>query len=315
MAASSIKAAPPAATAARTDVPPRDVALALLVVAIWGSSFVPVRWALDEVPPLALAALRFLLAGFPAALLVRRPEAPWWLVAAYGCAIGVGQYGITFIAIGLGMPGGLASLVIQAQVLLTILLAALLLRDPLHARQVAGVLVAAGGLAMLAWMKLRMGAAATAVGVGLTLLAALAWAVGNVLAKHAAKRRAPESAPLDMFSLVVWSSLAAPLPLLALSFAFEGGWAPLHAIGAMSLRGWLSTLFMSGVATIFGFATWNRLLHKHSTGSVAPFALLISIFGFGSTWLFLGEEMGPADVLASLVVLAGLAIVVWPRRA
>jgi O-acetylserine/cysteine efflux transporter len=291
-------------------LPTRDLLLVLAVVALWGFNFVPIRWALDEVPPLALASLRFLLAAVPLVFLVKRPAAPAWSVVAYGLAIGVGQFGLLFLGIAVGMPAGLASLVAQAQVFLTIGLAAWLLRDRVAPRQALGALVAASGLALLVGAKLASGARATALGLALCLLAALSWAIGNVVAKHAARARAADAPPLDMFALVVWSSLVAPVPLAVLSFLFEGGLAPLHAIASMSPRAWASTLFMAWGATLFGFAAWNRLLHRHPTGRIAPFALLIPIAGLTSAWLVLGEALSWLDAGAGALVLAGLALTV-----
>ena len=68
--------------------------------------------------------------------------------------------------------------------------------------------IAGAGIVVLAWHKLAFGATATFAGFLLVIAAALSWAVGNISAKHAAGRR-----DVDMLGMVVWSSLAAPLPL------------------------------------------------------------------------------------------------------
>ena len=287
-------------------LPPRDIALALAVVFLWGFNFVPIRWTLDEVPPLALVALRFLLAAVPMVFFVRRPAAPAWLVIAYGLAIGVGQFGLLYLGIARGMPAGLASLVIQAQVFLTIGLAAAFLGDRVRPQQFAGTVLAALGIVLLAGARVATGAASTLEGFALCIAAALSWAVGNVLVKRMARNAKGE--PPDMFALVVWSSLAAPLPLAALSYLTEGGLAPLHAIAVMSLRAWACVLFMSFGATLFGFAVWNRLLHKHPTASIAPFALLVPLAGVLSAWLLLGETLSWLQAVAGALVLAGLAL-------
>lgn len=294
------------ASASPARLPPRDLLLVLSVVALWGFNFVPIRWALDEVPPLALASLRFVIASIPMAFFVRKPEAPAWTVILYGLAIGVGQFGLLFLGIALGMPAGLASLVMQAQVFFTIGLAAFLLNDRVQPRQIIGTTVAASGLVILAWSLSASGATATLIGFALCIAAALSWAVGNIAAKHAAGDA--DAPPLDMFSLVVWSSLAAPIPLAALSFAFERNAAPVQAILTMSFRAWASVIFMAGGATLFGFAAWNRLLHRHPTASIAPFALLIPIAGIASAWLFLGEALTWIEGIAGALVLGGLGV-------
>ncbi|MEO7500351.1 MAG: EamA family transporter, partial [Casimicrobiaceae bacterium] len=111
----------------------RDFALLLLVVALLGFSFVPIKLGLREIPPFALAGLRFLFAAVPLVFFVRPPRMPIGLIVAYGFAIGVVQFGLLFFGMKLGMPAGLSSLVIQLQVFFTIGLAIALLGDRLHA--------------------------------------------------------------------------------------------------------------------------------------------------------------------------------------
>ena len=187
----------------------RDLALILVVVALWGFSFVPIKWGLREVPPFALAALRFFFAAVPLVFFVRRPRIPAKLVIAYGLAIGVFQFGLLFLGMQLGMPAGLSSMVIQVQVFFTIGLGIAFLGDRLQRENVVGAAVAALGVVLLAVYKIQSGAAATFAGMLLVLVAAFAWAVGNIVAKRAAGDHAA-----DMFALVVWSSLVPPVPLL-----------------------------------------------------------------------------------------------------
>src|SRR6476660_6381529 len=120
----------------------RDLALILVVVALWGFSFVPIKWGLREVPPFALAALRFFFAAIPLVFFVRRPRIPTKLVIAYGLAIGVFQFGLLFLGMKLGMPAGLSSLVIQVQVFFTIGLGIVFLGDRLRRENVAGTVIA-----------------------------------------------------------------------------------------------------------------------------------------------------------------------------
>ena len=128
---------------------PAHLVLTLAVVAVWGFAFVPIRIALDEIPPFALAALRFLFAAIPAFLFVRRPDMPWRGVVAYGLAIGVFQFGLLFLGMKLGMAAGLSSLVIQTQVFFTLGLAVAVAGDRLHRWNALGAVVAAGGIVVL----------------------------------------------------------------------------------------------------------------------------------------------------------------------
>ncbi len=293
-----------------TRLSPRDFLLVLAVVVIWGFAFVPMRWALDDVPPFALACLRFLFAAVPAFIFIKRPNAGFGALVAYGCAIGVFQFGMLFLGMKLGMPAGLSSLVIQTQVFFTIGFAAWLLHDRLQRASMIGAAIAAVGVALLGAHKLSAGASATLVGFLLVIGAAIAWAVGNVIAKRAAGR-----ADVDMVSFVVWASLAAPLPLAAASWVFEGGPAVLTAVANMRWQTWACVLFLSYFATLFGLATWNALLHRYPTAVITPFALLIPVSGLVSGAVFLGEGLAPLQLAGVAFVLAGLAWNVYSAQA
>ncbi len=207
------------------------------------------------------------------------------------------------------MPAGLSSLVIQVQVFFTIGLGLVYLGDRISAQNVAGAAIAAAGVALLAAYKLIGGATATLIGFALVLVAALAWGIGNVVAKRAAGDHEP-----DMFALVVWSSLVPPLPLAVLSFFFEGGAASWDAVMHASWLAWGSVLFLAWGATLFGFATWAGLMHRYPTGLISPFALLIPVSGLASGALFLGESLAVLQVAGVLLVLAGLVVNVYGAR-
>ncbi len=293
----------------KTRLSGRDLALTLAVVAIWGYAFVPIKVALVEVPPFALAALRFLAAAIPVCFFVRAPDIPARAVIAYGLAIGVFQFGLLFLGMKLGMPAGLSSLVIQMQVFFTIALAVPLAGDRLQRHNIVGASMAVAGIALLAVSKIAVGATATFAGFMAVIGAALAWAVGNVVAKRAARDHAP-----DMFSLVVWSSLVPPLPLALASYALEGGPAAWDAVRHMSLLSLACILFIAYAATLFGFGSWNRLLHRYPTPLISPFGLLIPVSGIASGALFLGESLAPAQAVGAALVFAGLLVNVYGPR-
>ena len=105
----------------------KDLLLALCVVLAWGVNFVVIKLGLHGMPPFLLAGLRFTLVVFPAIFFVKRPNIPLRWLVVYGMTISFGQFAFLFLAIKLGMPAGLASLVVQAQAFFTLLLGALLL--------------------------------------------------------------------------------------------------------------------------------------------------------------------------------------------
>jgi O-acetylserine/cysteine efflux transporter len=284
----------------------RDLVLVLAVVIVWGFNFVPIKWALEEIPPFALVSLRFLLATVPAIFFVQRPAVRWRVIIAYGFAIGVFQFGLLFLGIRLGMPAGLASLVVQLQVFFTIGLAVVFMDDRVHRWNIAGAAVALVGIVVLGAYKFASGLSGTLAGFFIIIAAAFAWAVGNVVAKRAHG--------VDTFALVVWSSLVPPLPLALLSYVFEGGTAPWHAIASASWKTWACVFFLAYAATLFGYAKWNDLLHRYPTALISPFALLIPVAGLASGAIFLAEYLAPVQFAGVALVFAGLVINVYGAR-
>lgn len=267
-----------------------------------GFSFVPMKVGLREIPPFTMAALRFLFAALPMVFFVRRPRMPWRFVVGYGLAIGVGQFGSLFLALSLGMPVGLASLVIQVQIFFTIGLGIAFLGDHVQRHNLAGAIIAAAGLILLAVFKLTSRSTGTFLGFLLVLLAAFCWGVGNIVAKRAARVHGA-----DMLALVVWSSLIPPLPLLALAYALEGGPEAFQAVASAGVLTWGCVLFVAWGATLFGFASWAGLMNRYPTALIAPFALLIPVSGLASGVLLMGETLAPLQMLGVLLVFAGLA--------
>jgi O-acetylserine/cysteine efflux transporter len=288
----------------------RDLLLVLAVVTVWGFSFVTIRWALDGGPPFATAALRFFFAAVPAVFFVKRPPVPWPTLVAYGFAIGVFQFGLLFLGMQLGMPAGLSSLVIQSQVFFTIGLAAWLLHDPVTRRSLIGGCIAATGMVVLGAHKVLEGATATFLGFLVVLGAALAWAVGNVITKRVTK-----GGDVDVLGLVVWASLAVPLPLALASFAFEGGMEAVLRVAHMPWKSWASVIFMGYCATLCGLAAWSALLHRYPTAVIAPFALLVPVSGLVSAAFFLGESLAPMQLAGAALVLAGLTWNIFAAQA
>ncbi|MBM6593902.1 EamA family transporter [Microvirga pudoricolor] len=285
-------------------MPISHILLALSVTVIWGLSFVVIKLGIGTTPPLFLGALRFAFAAFPAILFIRRPQTRPSLIVAYGFFLGVAQFGLLFVAIGLGMPASLASVVMQAQVFFTILFAALLMGERPGPHQILGGIVACLGLCLIAWPRMTGGGAVPFL---MTVAAACAWGVANIVGKRAGR--------IDMLGFIVWASLVAPLPLLGLSLAFEG---PDRILA--SLRGADAALvgavaYLAYPTTVFAFGIWSYLLSRHPAALVTPFALLVPVAGILGSTVFLGERMVPVEIAGGGVILAGLAINIFGLRA
>jgi O-acetylserine/cysteine efflux transporter len=290
-------------TAGRAGLPPAHAALALAVVAVWGTNFVVIRHGLESFPPLLFATLRFVFALLPAVLLLPRPRVPWRELAAYGAAIGAGQFGLLYVAMRADITPGLASLVIQTQVFFTIGLAALLGGERVRAHQAAALLLAGAGVGLIAW---RTDATTTTLGLALTLAAALSWAAGNLVARRAAGS--------NMLAYVVWSCGFSVPPLLGLSLALEGPARIAAALAQADAGAWATVLWQSAGNTLFGYAAWAWLLARHAPATVVPMALLVPVFGIGASAWWLGEPVPAWKLGAAALVIGGLALnLAWPR--
>ncbi len=280
---------------------PREILLALFVVVAWGVNFVVIEVGLGTMPPLLLAALRFAVAALPA-IFIPRPAVPWPRFIFIGLVLFTGQFGLLFMSMKVGMPAGLASVVIQSQAFLTGPIAALVLGERISPRQMGGTAIAFLGLAAIA--TTAGGGGVTLVGLLLSLGAALCWAVGNVALRGAGK--------VDMFAMVTWLSIVPPLPLLALSYLFEGPQAIEAAVLHMGWVGVGAVAYIAIVSTNIGYGIWAYLLKLYPAAQVAPFSLLVPIVGIISAALLLGEQFGPVRLAGMVLVFAGLIVAVFP---
>lgn len=277
----------------------RHSLLATLVAVIWGFNFVVIEWGMDGVPPLLFVALRFAAVVVPAVFLVPRPSASWRTVAAVGVFMSLGQFGLLYTSMHLGMPPGLAALVLQAQVVFTAVIAAVWLRERPTSWQVSGILVAGAGLVLVG---LGRGGHIPLTALVLCLAAALSWGIGNVVARRSA---APTSSGLSM---VVWSSLVVPVPLLTLSLLLDGPREVGSALAGLGPEAIASTLYTTVLASLVGYSIFNSLLTRYPAASVVPFVLIAPPVAMLSAWLLLGDTVNVAEAVGGAIVLVGVLV-------
>lgn len=289
-------------------MPRRDVALAAFVVLVWGVNFVAANLGMETYPPLLLAALRFTLVALPAVFFVKPPGNGWKTVVAVGLAMSALQFALLYTAMMLGMPAGLASLVMQVQTVFTVVIASVVLGEHPSRMQVAGIAIGVFGMAVVGWQYIS---AAPAFPFLLTVGSAAAWASGNVLTR----RRPPRSG----FSLVVWSALVAPLPLLGLSWVFDGPERIAHALLHPTPRAVLGLAFVTYGASMIGYGIWNLLLSRHAAATVAPWSMFVPVIGAGAAWFYNGELPSVLGVIGGAITVVGVLLALgvgatWLRR-
>lgn len=377
-------------------MPLTHLLLALAVVAVWGSNFVVIKFGLTELPPLLLATLRFALSALPWLFFIRRPAVAWRYLVGYGVLMGF-MFGLLFLSMRSDVTPGLASLLMQSQVFMTLLLVAWLQHERMPRIQLAGLALATTGFALIGWQSFaQTHADVTPLGLGLALSGAFCWACANVVSRSIGKvdmqgpaqpdfsrcvaeqkgpavgawaqpgsppgkatqhpagpfwpqpegngdascatrccaprsdaqselRRTPRLALLaprshlrnqvgQALGFMVWNSVFAVPPLLLLSLVFEGSSAFTVALPQASLAAWVAVLWQALGNTLFGFGAWGWLLARHPAATITPMALLIPVFGMGSSALLLDEPLPIWKLGAAALVMAGLAINVLGAR-
>lgn len=281
----------------------RDQALAALVAVIWGFNFVVIDWGMGEVPPLLFMAARFLAVVVPAVFLLDPPPVPWRTVAAVGVFMSLGQFGFLYVAMDAGMPPGLAGLVLQAQVVLTIVIAAVALRERPTRPQLAGVVLGAVGLTVVG---LGRGGHVPAIALGLCLMAALMWAIGNVVSRA--------SGATGGLALTVWSALVVPVPLIGLSVLLDGPGVLADGVAAFGWRAAVSTLYTAALASLVGYGLFNGLLSRNPSAAVVPWILLVPPVAIGSAWLLLDEVPSVGELAGGVLLVLGVVVAQARRR-
>lgn len=275
---------------------PRHLLLAVLVTTVWGVNFVVIEVGLQDFPPLLFSALRFLVAAVPAAFLLGPPRTPWRYVVAVGLSLGVAKFGLLFVAMDRGAPAGLSSLVLQTQVVFTLLFAVLVLRERPRRVQWLGIAIATAGMVLII---LDRGLDAPLAALALVVAAAACWGVSNTVTRHAR--------PPDMLRFMVWVSAVAVVPLLVLSLVTEGAQADVDALQSLDWTGVGAIAYLAFAATLFGFGAWGFLLRQYDASTVAPFSLLVPVVGMAAAWLLRGEAVGLQRALAAALIVTGMA--------
>lgn len=284
-------------------LPLRHLLLALVVVAIWGANFVAIKVALRDLPPLLLCAVRFILVAVPVAFFVPRPAVAWRQLIAYGLTMFGLHFGFLFLGMKLGMSAGLASLTLQFQVFVTLALAAVVLKERVSAAQIAGTLTAFSGFALVA---LHTGGDVSIAGLACVLLGASSWGFANFYSKRLGR--------VNPLALVVWGSLVVPVPMLLASLAFEGPARIAHSLTHISGASMFSVGFIVYGSTLVAYSLWSWLISRHPASTIAPFTLLVPVFGMLSAAVLLGESLPAWKLQAAGLVIAGLAVNLFGPR-
>lgn len=275
---------------------PYHLAAILMVTFVWGLNFVVIRIGLDHFPPLLFSALRFAACALPA-LWMPRPQIGWMPLLALGLVLGAGLFGFLFLGIAAGVSPGIASLLMQSQVLFTLILGALVLGDRPSVAQWTALVLGGAGIALLA---IDIGQLNTGTGLGLILCGAICWAFANLMFK-----RLP---PTHMLNVMVWISLVPPIPLLTLSWIVEGPAAISASLGNIGPVAIAVIAYTSVLSTLFGYGVWGAMIQHYSAPKIVPFAMFVPVFGLFLSFFVFGDRLDAVGVLASMMVIGALGL-------
>ena len=282
-------------------MPPRDLCLVLVMTLIWGLNFTLVEIGLETFPPIFFSALRFALVVFPVIFFIPRRGIAWKTIIKLGLVLGVIHYSLIYVAMALGMPAGLSSLVVQTQMIFTVILSALLLRERLGLAQISGILLAFFGIVILFVERYTT---TDTIALLVMLVAAFSIAFANIMLKR--------SQISDMFHFIIYMSLIPPIPLLCLSLIFENG--QLTALKTMSWAAFGTLVYGSYMGTILATGILGFLLVRYSASLVSSSILLVPVFGLFFAALIRNETLSPPEIMATLCVMAGLVLMVFHEK-
>jgi O-acetylserine/cysteine efflux transporter len=278
----------------------RDVGLAVLVQVIWGVGLTLMKPTMAAFPPILFIALVYGVIALSLSPVAGRSRTPFWwmlLIAALGGSV---QSGL--LAIGVKMlPASTANLLLQSTVPFAVLLSWAMRIDRPSLRNGAGCLIALAGVATVIGAPEKVTSWA---GVAAVTGCALSWAAAQVLIRVHCRDS-------GVAFYTAMARHAAPQALIA-SLLLERdhlGWLTGATVGD-----WAGLVAIALVGFAAGYMLWYKLLVRNRVDQLLPFTLLMPAMGVATAAVVLGEAL-PASLLAGgMIILLGLAVIVWPSR-
>lgn len=278
---------------------PIDIFAALVVVLFWGINFSISKIGLQQLSPMLLMALRFMLVAALLAPFFRPPRDRMRAVAVLSVTLGLIHFPLMFTGLQY-VDAAIASVVIQVQVPFSAMLAAVLFGDKLGWRRGLGMAIAIGGVAVLAGEP-REGSEWWAV--LLIVAAALTWSIANIQMKALSD--------VSGFAVNGWIALLAVPQLLIASLLLESG--QIAAIQAADWRGWGSVVYQAVIVVILCYGIWYHLLSRYGVNNVIAFTLLVPVVGVIGGILILNEPFTWNLLIGGGATLVGVAIITLRR--
>lgn len=300
----------PASSSPHATIPVSVYWMLALVAILWGLSWPFMKLSLSGMEPLryrtfsmfgAMSGL-FLIARLtgaslrlPAGALPRLVLIAFFNMAAWSMLM---IFGLQLL------PAGRASILAYTFPLWTVPLSAWLMREPITARKICGLVLGLGGMGLLIGDELLV-MGRSPLGALLLIGSAVVWAIGTV-----AMKRWPVQMPLVSFT--AWQTLVALVPILALALWLENG--PMHPFG-LPLPVMLAVLYGALIASIFAQWMWYRIVQLTSAAVSSISITVVPVMGVFFSMLILDEAPHASDYAALALVVGSLGFILVPPRA
>ena len=275
------------------------------VAILWGFNFVIIRWGVEDTTAISMTVLRFFFTAFPIIFFIKRPNVSMWIVALYGILFGGGIWGLVNIAISIGLPSGITSLLLQLSVFFSLFVTAIIYKEKFSTSQIFGIIFMALGYALILWKNIEN---PIFLGIVLVVLSALSWTICNVIVRT--------TKPDNIVIFIVWSSIFVPIPIVLMvsveQYLSQGMiiWSSIFDIP--NAQGWVSILFQAYITTLLGYGVWTKYIVQHGLSNVVPYSLLVPISGLFFGWLLYDENLTNVEVFSSVVIILGLLVSFLP---
>lgn len=281
----------------------KHLLLVIGVMVIWGVNFSAIKLGVSQLDPFLIAAARFFLATFPIIFFVSKPKVPVRYFIAYGLVFGTGIWGMAYCSIAFGLSSGMASVLLQLDVLTTIAVGALLYKEKITKQMWMGIVAALLGLALAI---VYTNGNITLLGVIFIIVSAICWPLTGVIIRH--------SGTQSPFAFNIWGMLFAPVPLVLLSISINGLSGLVETYHQWNNSAWFSVLFQAYPTTLFGYWIWNKMILTYPMSKLAPLTLLTTVFALLSGYVFFGETLSTVQWVSCSLFLAGITMVLYPAK-
>lgn len=280
---------------------PQHLALAFLIMAIWGFTFITARIGVTHFPPVFFTALRFGVVGLlllPWLKLLPGRMRDVLLISFFAGAL---HFGLMYS--GMALTGSVSSVAVLVQVgaPFSILLAVVWLKESVDARRVAGIALAFCGVLLLGFDPSVFN---YPLGAALVIAGALVMSVAMILMRRLRG--------VGVFELQAWIAAVSAPQLLIASLLFEQG--QLREFADPTWLGLGAVAFTSLATSIVGHGGWYFLMQRYSIAQTAGFGLLPPVLAVAFGVVLFGEPLTWKLIVAAIAVTGGMAIITLRRQ-